>query len=120
MITVFYDGKCGLCSREIRHYQNIAPHGIFDWVDITVTPALFTALGLSVSEGLKALHVMDNNGVLHVGIDAFIVIWKGLSTRWRILSYLVGLPLVRPLVQRLYIRFANWRFKRLGYDKCGL
>ncbi|MEC9079196.1 MAG: DCC1-like thiol-disulfide oxidoreductase family protein, partial [Pseudomonadota bacterium] len=31
MITVFFDGKCGLCSREIRHYQKIAPAERFCW-----------------------------------------------------------------------------------------
>ena len=35
LITVFYDGKCGLCSKEINHYKKIAPQGIFNWQDIT-------------------------------------------------------------------------------------
>lgn len=35
MITVFFDGKCGLCTREINYYRKIAPSGVFDWRDIT-------------------------------------------------------------------------------------
>ena len=35
MITVLYDGKCGLCRKEINHYRKIAPDNIFDWQDIT-------------------------------------------------------------------------------------
>ena len=27
LTTVFYDGKCGLCSKEIDHYKKIAPQG---------------------------------------------------------------------------------------------
>ena len=27
LVTVFYDGKCGLCSKEINHYKKIAPNG---------------------------------------------------------------------------------------------
>ena len=27
LVTVFYDGKCGLCSKEINHYKKIAPTG---------------------------------------------------------------------------------------------
>ena len=34
MITVFYDGQCGLCRGEIDYYRRIAPSGLFDWVDI--------------------------------------------------------------------------------------
>ena len=30
MITVFYDGKCGLCSKEIKYYRRIAISGVFD------------------------------------------------------------------------------------------
>ena len=28
MIEVFFDGKCGLCSKEIAYYQSIAPSGV--------------------------------------------------------------------------------------------
>ncbi len=119
MITVYYDGKCGLCRREIDHYRRIAPLGIFEWVDITVTPSHFTALGLSVDEGLKALHVRDADMVLQKGVGAFIVIWKALP-RWRLLGHIMNSPVIRPVANTLYDYFARWRFKRLGYDKCDL
>ena len=34
MIKIFYDGKCGLCSKEINYYIKIAPKNVFDWFDI--------------------------------------------------------------------------------------
>jgi len=119
MITVFYDGKCGLCRREINHYIRIAPSGIFAWVDITVTPEPFTALGYKVSDGLAALHVRDAGGKMHVGVDAFIAIWRQLP-RWRALAVVAGLPLIHPLARMLYRIFARWRFKKLGYAACDL
>jgi predicted DCC family thiol-disulfide oxidoreductase YuxK len=36
MISVFYDGKCGMCRKEITHYKRIAPENVFNWIDITV------------------------------------------------------------------------------------
>ena len=33
-IKVFYDGKCGLCSKEINYYKRIAPKNTFEWYDI--------------------------------------------------------------------------------------
>jgi predicted DCC family thiol-disulfide oxidoreductase YuxK len=119
MITVFYDGKCGLCRREIEHYMRIAPEGIFAWVDITVTPEPFTTLGYVVNDGLKALHVRDGEGAMHMGVDAFIAMWLQFP-RWRLLARLVRLPIIRPAVQRLYAAFAAWRFKKLGYGTCEL
>jgi len=79
MITVFYDGKCGLCSKEINHYIKIAPEGIFDWQDITKDDAKLTELGISLADGLKLLHATDNQNKLHIGVDAFILIWKQLN-----------------------------------------
>lgn len=114
MITVFYDGKCGLCSKEINHYRQIAPIGIFDWQDITESADKLRQEGVSLSVGLKLLHARDRNGQMHVGVDAFILIWKQLK-RWRVLAFLVGLPLVRQIANAAYRVFASWRFKRLEH-----
>ena len=114
MITVFYDGKCGLCAREIAYYRRIAPAGVFAWHDITESAELLHSAGISLAEGLKLLHVQDETGQLHIGVDAFIVIWKSLP-RWRVLALLVALPVVRPLTNYVYRAFATWRFSRLEH-----
>jgi predicted DCC family thiol-disulfide oxidoreductase YuxK len=120
MITVFYDGACGLCAREIKHYQRIAPLGRFTWVDITKEPEAFVARGFQVAEGLKALHAEDDAGRMQIGVAAFLVIWRGLSWPWRTAARIVGLPLVLAVAERVYKIFAAWRFKKLGYDRCAL
>ena len=114
MITVFYDGKCGLCSKEINHYRKIAPAGIFLWQDITVSAEDLRKEGISLSEGLKLLHAKNSEGQMHVGVDAFILIWRQLK-RWRVLAALVGMPIIRQIAHVAYRAFANWRFKRLEH-----
>jgi predicted DCC family thiol-disulfide oxidoreductase YuxK len=114
MITVFYDGKCGLCSKEINHYRKIAPSKIFNWQDITESADELNQEGITLAEGLRLLHAKDNSGQIHVGVDAFILIWKQLS-RWRVLAFLVGLPIIRHIANASYRAFANWRFKRLEH-----
>ena len=114
MITVFYDGLCGLCRREIAHYQRIAPKGVFHWQDITADASPITALGIGYADGLKLLHAQDAEGRLHVGVDAFLLIWRQIP-RWRILGRIVALPLIRPLADSLYRLFADWRFRRLSH-----
>ncbi|MFT7099466.1 MAG: putative DCC family thiol-disulfide oxidoreductase YuxK [Rickettsiales bacterium] len=119
MIKVFYDGKCGLCRKEIEHYKRIAPENIFIWIDITKNSSQFKALGFSVSDGLRALHAQDSNQKIHIGVDAFIIIWRNIPL-WRVLGFFANLPIIKPLIKIVYKLFANWRFKRLGYDKCDL
>lgn len=114
MISVYYDGLCGVCSKEIRYYQGIANPDDFDWVDVTENEERLDALGVSLPEALKALHATDADGRLHVGVDAFVLIWKQLP-RWRTLAFLVSLPIIHSLATFLYKHFANWRFQRLTH-----
>jgi predicted DCC family thiol-disulfide oxidoreductase YuxK len=120
LIAVFYDGKCGLCRREISHYQRIAPAGVFDWIDITVNPEPFESRGFTVPEGLKALHVLDDSVTMRKGLAAFAVIWQKLPALWPMLALMLRIPLVLPLAEKIYAAFASWRFKKLGYDQCQL
>jgi len=114
MIIVFFDGKCNLCSKEINYYRKIAPKDVFDWQDINIKGNDFIKTGIKTSDGLKILHVLDNN-VLYVGVDAFIIIWNNLSY-WKILGMLVSLPLIKQMVGLAYRVFANWRFS--GLEHC--
>lgn len=114
MITVYYDGKCGLCSREIAYYRRIAPSGAFDWVDVTEEPRALADRGISPAEALRLIHAVDGQGRLHRGVDAFVVLWRGMPG-WRWLGYLVGAPGVRWVADGVYRRFAAWRFKRLDH-----
>ncbi|MFT4694597.1 MAG: putative DCC family thiol-disulfide oxidoreductase YuxK [Francisella sp.] len=114
MIKVFYDAKCGLCSKEINHYKKIAPTGIFEWIDITQSIKIIKQENLDLENTLRLLHVKDDDGKLHIGTDAFILIWYQLK-RWRILATIVSLPIIRQTANIVYKIFANWRFKRINY-----
>ncbi|KUJ71497.1 thiol-disulfide oxidoreductase DCC family protein [Thiomicrospira sp. WB1] len=115
MIKVFYDGKCGMCSKEIRHYQAVAPGGVFDWVDITtLSLRRLDDEGLDRVEGLKHLHAKDEAGQMLTGVDAFLLIWQELA-RWRLFAKIIRLPGIYALTKRIYRLFARWRFHRLSH-----
>lgn len=118
-ITVYYDGKCGLCSREINHYKKIAPDGVFNWQDVTSDDRALNQDGIALSEALKSLHAKDRDGQFHTGVDAFILIWKELKG-WKYLGYILALPIIRPCAQFAYKNFANWRFQRLEHCQIAL
>ena len=114
MITVFYDGKCGLCSREIGHYMKISPPTTFIWRDIANEPKHLKNISVSQSDALRRLHVSDQAGTIYVGIDAFIAIWKKLP-KWRLLALICAMPAVRSIVSLLYNKFADWKFSRSAH-----
>ena len=114
MIEVFFDGKCGLCSREIAYYQNIAPSGIFAWMDIATDASPLAAHQISQADALRHLHVRDEAGEWHIGAAAFLVIWQQLRY-WRFLAILVGLPMIRQIAAMVYNCFADYRFAKLAH-----
>ena len=114
MLTVYYDGKCGLCRREIEYYKRVASSDRFVWLDIATDPAGLADLDISQADALRRLHARDSFGNIHVGVAAFIAIWQGLKY-WRYLAMIINLPILRPVVAFAYDRFADYRFSRLAH-----
>ena len=114
MLTVYYDGKCGLCRREIEYYRRIAPPGEFIWQDIANDPTSLADLDVSQADALRRLHARDATGTVYVGVAAFIAIWQGLNY-WKYLALIVKLPLLKTIASVVYDRFADYRFSRLTH-----
>ena len=114
MLTVYYDGKCGLCRREIEYYKRVAPADQFVWLDIATDPAGLADLDVSQADALRRLHARDSFGNTYVGVAAFIAIWQGLNY-WRYLAMIINLPLLQPVAAFAYDRFADYRFSRLTH-----
>ncbi|MDF1757489.1 MAG: DUF393 domain-containing protein [Legionellaceae bacterium] len=116
MITVFYDGKCSLCRKEITYYKRIAPPEKFIWLDLSEDSNLLTQRNVSLRTGLMFFHAEDKDGKMHTSLDAFILVWKQLRG-WQYVAIIVSLPIVKPLMNLIYKLFAKYRFKKNGYCK---
>ena len=114
MLTVYYDGKCGLCRREIEYYKRVAPADRFVWFYIATDPGTLADLNISQADALRRLHAYDSVGNIYVGVAAFIAIWQVLDY-WRYLAMIINLPLLRPVAAFAYDRFADYRFSRLTH-----
>ena len=114
MIVVYYDGKCGICNKEIRYYKRIAKKGIFEWFDIASDPAPLKVYNISQSQALRRLHAIDDVGNLRVGVDAFILIWSNLFY-WKPLALIISIPLLKVIAKMIYNKFADYRFRKLKH-----
>lgn len=119
MITVWYDGQCGLCSREINHYRKLVTSTPFHWQDLSTTIAGLDRHQVSLPEALMALHAEDHDGKLHIGMDAFILIWRQFKG-WALLARIAALPGIHQLSKRLYAAFARRRFAQLAHCQLAL
>lgn len=102
-VTTFYNGDCPICRTEVNHYRRIDRDQALGlgWCDISQHPVAADRLGLNGETMKRRLHAVDEQGQLHSGIDAFILLWSRLP-RFRWLSRMVALPLVRSAVGCTY------------------
>jgi predicted DCC family thiol-disulfide oxidoreductase YuxK len=114
VLTVFYDDRCGLCSKEIAYYQTIAPEQCFVWRPISKSKRALQQLNLSESEALMSLYSCDESGHLFTGVATFIQIWRRLP-RFKWLARLMALPVVYSIACYGYQIFAKRRFARLKH-----
>ena len=114
-IKVYFDGNCGLCSKEINYYNKIDKKNIFEWVNIYTHDTDLKKLGITKSEALMELHALDKNGKMYKGVDSFILIWKNLSFFWSILGIVVSFYPIYLTAKFAYKKFAIQRINKLGY-----
>ena len=103
LLTVYYDGQCGLCSAEMNEVKRLDAHGEIALVDCTAPDFDDSALGadgVSRADMLGALHVRDVLGDWHRGVDAIALVYATVGAPW--LARAWAHPLTRPLTSRLY------------------
>jgi len=113
--TVLFDGGCPLCRREISHYRALDTEGRVEWVDIAATDFNPAVYGVDRASAMQRLHAFDHSGGLHLGVSAFVLIWRNLpGYRW-VARAVVALHLTAPL-NWAYGHFARWRWNRRCTD----
>lgn len=119
MISVFYDGKCGLCSREIAFFKKRTPKNPIQWFDISRHPEHLEGTGLTQSDALMFMRVRDASGAMHSEVDAFIAMW-GQFPGWSLIARLLSLPGVHSLAGLIYRKFAHYRFSKYPHCQASL
>jgi len=87
--TVYFDGACPVCSREIAVYQHGPGGQAIRWVDVTRCGPGELGPGLNREAALARLHLRHGDGQLVSGAAAFTGLWKQLP-RWRWLGLVFG------------------------------
>ena len=81
--TVFFDGACPICRREIAFYQKRDGAEAIDWIDIAHETTDPVAPGLSRAEALGRFHVRTRAGEIISGAAAFAAVWRAFpALKW--------------------------------------
>ena len=114
-ITVYYDGACPKCIRDRQNYEKLSGEAGNEicWFDITEQESRLRELGIDPDKALSELHVQDAAGRIHSELDAYILLMRNVPLL-RPLAWAIGLPLVRPVLSRLYHWQVNRRLRKRG------
>jgi predicted DCC family thiol-disulfide oxidoreductase YuxK len=77
-LTVYFDGECPVCSREIAMYRRQAGASAIAWIDVTTCLAATLGTDLSRKSAMARLHVRSADGKLKSGALAFSTSWRSL------------------------------------------
>jgi demethoxyubiquinone hydroxylase (CLK1/Coq7/Cat5 family)/predicted DCC family thiol-disulfide oxidoreductase YuxK len=111
-LSVFYDGSCPMCVREVALYRRQSPADII-WHDLS-------SLGLSIPRDtagyqpshavlMRRFHVHSSEGQWLDGAAAFALIWQRLGFAWRVLAQIGRLPGGLRLMDAVYAMFLSLR-----------
>ena len=106
-ITVYYDGQCPLCSREIEHYRALVRGASVLFVDLTQPGFDPVRERVDPDQADKILHVKVGEKV-RTGLDAVITLWEAIPAYgW--LGRIARLPILYSFFNAGYRVFAHFR-----------
>jgi len=108
--TVYFDGACPVCRREIAHYRRQHGAEAIAWVDASNCAEAALGPGVDRAAALSRFHVREADGTLTSGAAAFVAIWRRLPA----FAWLATLASFRPVLAvldagyGLFLRVRPW------------
>ncbi len=134
LLTVFYDGGCSLCTKEINHYIRLQnkhrgkhrEQHLVDFYNIYAEP-LHPELErrqISYVDTQKRMHVLTDDGEIIHGFAAFLEIWNRMKY-WEYLYLFTKIWPIPIIGEKIYTYWAKRRYDYRKHDidkdsKCAL
>lgn len=109
-IKIYYNSACPVCKAGIEGQMGKESVCEIQWNDVHKNNNLVSAVGADLEYVRERLHVIDENGDLQVGFNAFLAIWRNSPKEtWK--AKLTGIPVIKQICQFGYNVFAASLYK---------
>ncbi len=114
-VVVLYDAICPTCVEDRRRYQSFQRQTdeSVHWLDVNSAAALLESFNINQQDAISELHLIVDGKMVVKELDAYILLFKQLP-KFRWVGWLIGLPIVKPLLSRYYHYRVQKRLKRTG------
>lgn len=106
-LTIFYDGGCPLCVREMKHLKRLDQDNKMAFEDILVDDFSVRYPHVSVANANQILHGKLSNGTMIYGLDVTHAAWSLVGRGW--LTAPLRWPIIRWFADKFYLFFARNR-----------
>ncbi|MBD1390777.1 DUF393 domain-containing protein [Neiella sp. HB171785] len=107
-LTVFYDGTCPLCVKEMSALQRYDKNQAIRTVDI-YSDEFCQFPDIDQQQANRILHAIDDQQQLLLGLDVTYRAWQLVGKGW--LYAPLRWKWIKPIADRCYLYFANNRYK---------
>jgi len=120
VLSIFYDGTCPLCTKEMDALRAYDQGAALVLVDIH-SAAFADYPNIDLTEAMTILHAIDNDGVVLLGLDANAAAWRTVGKKpW---VQCLRWPVIRWFADYAYLWFARNRYRLswllTGQSRCG-
>lgn len=110
-LTLFYDGTCPLCVKEMTSLRKHDKDNRVTTIDIN-SADFADYPHIDASKANRVLHALDENGTLWLGLDATHKAWQLVGKGW--LYAPLRWRFIKPWADKGYLFFARHRY-RISY-----
>ena len=109
-LTIFYDGDCPLCKREVDFLQSRNQKKYIKFIDINCSDFIkYFSHKITYKQAMERIHALKSDGSLIKDIKVFQEAYKLIGLGW--IYAPTKLPFVDKLIDFIYVVWAKYRLK---------
>tara|TARA_B100000614_G_C14347553_1_gene411561 strand:- start:290 stop:688 length:399 start_codon:yes stop_codon:yes gene_type:complete len=108
-LTIFFDGGCPLCKREVDFMSSRNQKGFLRFIDINSSDFSFDKYGITYKQAMERIHALKSNGSVIRDVNVFQEAYSLIGLGW--IYAPTKLPVIDKIIALIYGVWAKYRLK---------
>ena len=109
-LTIFFDGGCPLCKREVDFMQSRNQKGYLRFIDINSSDfSLDLKYGVTYKQAIERIHALKSDGSVIKDLKVFQEAYSLIGLGW--IYAPIKLPILEKVIEFIYGLWAKYRLK---------